>query len=209
MSTRRALPRLCLITDRRFIGDRLLVDVVREAIKGGIQLIQFREKALGRRAAFEDATALRELTAAHGVLFLVNDDVDLAMAVEADGVHLGQDDLPLAVARDLLGTNRIIGISTHTPQEALEAQAGGADYIGFGPIFETGTKPTGRPPLGIKGIAMVRRQVTVPIYAIGGLTSERVAEAVRAGAHGVAIISAILASPDVRQATSEFIRALA
>lgn len=205
----RVLPRLCLITDRRLAGGRLLVEAVREAIEGGARFIQYREKTLGHRAAFEEAMALRTLTAAHGALFVINDDLDLALACGADGVHLGQDDLPLTVARGLAGPDRLIGISTHTVEEAVLAQAGGADYIGLGPIFETATKPSPRPPLGREGIAAVRARVTVPIYAIGGMTVERAGEAVRAGASGVAVISAIWTTPDIRRAASELVQALA
>lgn len=207
----RVLPRLCLITDRRLVGGRFLVDVVGEAIAGGLRFLQYREKTLGRRAAFDEALALREVTTAQGVLFVINDDVDLALAVGADGVHLGQDDLPLRVARSLLGPNRLIGVSTHTVEEALEAQAGGADYIGVGPIFETETKAPGptHQPLGLEGIAVVHRRVTAPIFAIGGMTLERASGACDAGAFGAAVISGILASSDVRRATSDFIRVLA
>ncbi len=205
----RVLPRLCLITDRRPSGSRSLVDVVGEAIAGGLRFLQYREKELGRRATFEEAQALRDVTAAQGILFVINDDVDLALAVGADGVHLGHDDLPLGVARSLLGPNRLIGISTHTVEEALEAQAGGADYIGLGPIFETGTKTIERRPLGFEEITAVQRRVAVPIFAIGGITLERASGARQAGAYGVAVISAILANPDVRRATRDFIRVLA
>lgn len=130
-----------------------------------------------------------------GAAFIVNDHPDIAMAVDADGVHLGQDDLPVEVARKLMGGSRIIGVSTHSVEQARAAQSAGADYIGFGPIFMTRTKDAG-PRQGIEGLRQVRKAVTLPVIAIGGINSGNLDEVLRAGADGVAVISAILAAPD-------------
>ena len=131
--------------------------------------------------------------------FIVNDHPDIAMAVEADGVHLGQDDLPVEEARKLMGGSRIIGVSTHSVEQARAAQSAGADYIGFGPIFTTKTKDAGARQ-GIEGLRQVRKAVTLPVIAIGGINGGNLDEVLRAGADGVAVISAILAAPDLHKA---------
>jgi len=131
--------------------------------------------------------------------FIVNDHPDIAMAVDADGVHLGQDDLPVLEARKLMGGSRIIGVSTHSVEQARAAQSAGADYIGFGPIFTTRTKDAG-PHQGIEGLSHVRKAVTLPVIAIGGISGENLDKVLSAGADGVAVISAILSAPDLYEA---------
>lgn len=169
---------------------------VEEAIDGGARLIQYREKKSTRSQMYEAAKRLREITASHHVTLIINDEIDLALAVHADGVHLGQDDLPLWVARKVLGEKAIVGISTHSLQQAIQAESDGADYIGFGPIFETGTKTSSNRPTGIEQIFEVKRQVKIPLYAIGGIGLSHVAPILAAGAEGVAVISAL--AGDVR-----------
>ena len=132
-------------------------------------------------------------------MFIVNDHPDIAMAVDADGVHLGQDDLPVELARRLMGSNRIIGVSTHSIEQARAAQSAGADYVGFGPIFPTRTKDAGQLQ-GVEGLRNVRRAATLPVIAIGGINDGNLDEVLRAGADGVAVISAILAAPDLHKA---------
>src|SRR5581483_2549773 len=127
---------------------RSLLDAVDRAMEGGARLIQYREKGATRREMYQTAHKLREMTAARGATLIINDDIDLALAVGAEGVHLGQDDFPIGIARRLLGKERIIGISTHHLNQALQAESDGADYIGFGPIFKTSTKSSENPPLG-------------------------------------------------------------
>jgi thiamine-phosphate pyrophosphorylase len=139
-----------------------------------------------------------------GAAFIVNDHPDIAMAVEADGVHLGQDDLPVEVARKLMGGSRIIGVSTHSVEQARAAQSAGADYIGFGPIFTTRTKDAG-PRQGIEGLRQVRKAVTLPVIAIGGINSGNLDEVLKAGADGVAVISAILSAPDPYDTAREMV----
>jgi len=136
------------------------------------------------------------------VTFMINDEVDLAMAVEADGVHLGQEDLPLSAARALLGPQRVIGISAHTLDQAREAEAGGADYLGIGPVFSSTTKQA-RPPLGCESLKEFRRQVRIPIIAIGGISALNVRQVMAAKVDGVAVVSAVLSQPDVTAATAE------
>ena len=145
------------------------------------------------------------MTKQKGAVFIVNDHADIAAAVDANGVHLGQEDLPIEHARKLLGTKKIIGVSTHDIDQAVAAQEGGADYIGFGPVFETGTKNAG-PRKGREQLSLVRKAVSIPLIAIGGITLENVADVISAGADGVAVISAILSSGDIKNATEEMIR---
>lgn len=168
-------------------------------------MIQLRDKAKNLRYLYEEAAAIQGLCRQHGALFIVNDRLDLALAVKADGVHLGQDDLPPHLARPLLRPGMILGISTHSVEEARAAQAAGADYIGFGPVFPTGTKIGTRPVVGLKGIRNVRKAVRVPVLAIGGITVERAPEIIKAGAHGAAVISAIVGSGEIAGACRQFL----
>ena len=167
--------------------------------------IQYRSKGNSRREIYE--TALRLVHRAHrsDALFIVNDHADIAVSTGADGVHLGQDDLPLEHARKLLGPRKLIGISTHNLMQAKEAQAGGADYIGFGPVFTTTTKEAGQEQ-GVGALAVVKEVVSIPLIAIGGITHATVREVLRAGADGVAVISAVLSADDIKSAAREMIR---
>jgi thiamine-phosphate pyrophosphorylase len=189
---------LCLILD----ADHLRTDVVtaaEAALRGGVRFFQYRNKSGSRRATYDAALRLGGVLRRSGALFIVNDHTDIAMAVDADGVHLGQDDLPLAQARKLLGAERIIGLSTHSVDQARAAQTAGADYIGYGPVFPTATKDAG-PVQGVDTLRQVRAAVTVPIIAIGGITDDTLQEVIRAGADGAAVISAILTASDITAA---------
>jgi len=197
-----------LITDTSIIHGLSLQEAVQKAILGGLKCLQYREKNLHPSISYETATALRRLTQDAGVTFIVNDDVSLALAVKADGVHLGQEDLPIREARKILGDQSLIGISTHSVQEALTAEKEGADYIGLGPIYPTTTKQT-RPPLGCRVIREVAEKVRIPIFAIGGINLKNLKEVLEAGSTGVAVISAILTSPDIAQATRTFLETIA
>ncbi len=157
---------------------------------------------------YEMAETLRLLVQKGGGTFIVNDRVDVAQAVGADGVHLGQEDLPLADARKILGSDKLIGISTHNLTQALEAEAGGAGYIGFGPIFPTTTKEHPHPVVGVAGLRAVRAKVRIPIVAIGGINAKNVREVVAAGADCCAVISAVLASPDPQAAIADLVKAI-
>jgi len=184
---------LYLLTDPLLSNARPLDSVVEDALRAGARMIQYRAKGIGIRDAFLEAGKLRTVTRAYGALFLINDHVDLALAVGADGVHLGQEDLPLVVARELLGKGRIIGVSTHNPEEARSAEQEGADYIGLGPIFASSTKISDRAPVGLEGLKRVREVVNLPIYGIGGMTEERIPGVIGSGADGVAAISGLAA----------------
>jgi thiamine-phosphate pyrophosphorylase len=156
--------------------------------------------------AYREAVPLRRAAAEAGAMFIVNDRCDLALAVDADGVHLGQADLPLADARGILGSERIIGISTHRPEQVKEAADGGANYLGFGPIFPTGTKQDHEPVVGIDGLRLIRPLTRLPLFAIGGMTLENATAAIQAGADGIAVISAVLDAPDVAATIRNFMR---
>lgn len=159
--------------------------------------------------AYHEAVRLRQASADIGVVLIINDRCDLALAVEADGVHLGQRDLPLAHARSLMGTEKIIGISTHRVDQVQEAARGGADYIGFGPIFETGTKADHEPIVGLEGLHQARMQTAVPIFAIGGIELGNITQVKGAGADGVALVSAVAKAPDVGAAVRALLARIA
>ena len=188
-------PGLYVITDRSMSRARTHVEVAQSALAAGASTIQLRDKTAALRPLSADAVRLREITRAAGVSFIVNDYVDLALAVGADGVHLGQDDLPLPVARRVAGAELVIGKSTHTLEQAIEAEQEGADYIAVGPVFATGTKP-GLPPVGVELVAEVCRRVTVPVVAIGGIKVHNISEVIAAGAAGAAVVSEVVAADD-------------
>ena len=195
---------ICVITDPVLAPGKDHLAIAREALAGGADMIQLRDKSPDLRALLPQAREIRALCRQHGALFIVNDRVDLALLADADGAHVGQDDLPPAAARQLLGPHRILGISTHSREQAEAAIRSGADYIGFGPIFGTQTKATGYAPRGLARLQEVRAAVSVPILAIGGLTLENVADAIRAGATAPAVISAVVAARDIAEATRAF-----
>jgi thiamine-phosphate pyrophosphorylase len=179
---------ICFITDRT-CSDLPFPDMVNLVLDAGITFIQYREKKRTRREIYDEAVKLRELTRSYNAVFIINDHADIAVAVEADGVHLGQDDLPLQEARKIMG-RRIIGISTHSIEQVKEAEAGGADYIGFGPIFHTGTKDAGAPK-GVDILNIIKQNCSIPVVAIGGISIDMVADVMRAGADAVAVAKAI------------------
>jgi thiamine-phosphate pyrophosphorylase len=158
------------------------------------------------KQAYAEVLPLRQLAAELGVLFVVNDRCDLALAVDADGVHLGQSDLPLAYARKIMGPDTLIGLSTHNAEQVKEADGLKPDYIGFGPIFKPASKRDHDPVVGTEGLRAVRPLTTLPIFAIGGITVDHVGDVLQAGANGVAVMSAILKAPDLQRAVSELVR---
>ncbi|MBE3585433.1 MAG: thiamine phosphate synthase [Thermoanaerobacter sp.] len=194
---------LYVITGDKFSRGRPLVEVVRAAIEGGATVIQLREKDFTARQLVDAGHQLRRLTREKGVTFIVNDRVDIALAVEADGVHLGQDDLPVGMARKILGPGKIIGVSTHSVEQAMEAQRQGADYIGVGPVFETRTKDDVQAPVGVDLVRQVASVVSIPKVAIGGIKAYNVEEVIAAGADGVAVITAVVAAEDISGAARE------
>jgi thiamine-phosphate diphosphorylase len=193
---------LYLITDAS--GARGHEEIVREAIAGGARLIQFRDKYLSKDEFRDMAFRLRKITADVGAAFIVNDDIETALACGADGVHLGQDDTLLQVARKVVGDSLIIGISTHSLAQALAAQEDGADYIGFGPIFKTATKDAGEAK-GISQLRSLKEKIKIPIAAIGGINLDNASEAIEAGADAVAVISAVSNAKDAALAARRFV----
>jgi thiamine-phosphate pyrophosphorylase len=171
------------------------------AIKGGADTIQFRQKVGTTREMIEIVRQLKQLCLDSGVTLIVNDRLDVAIAAEADGVHLGQDDFPIALARKLLGESRIIGGSATTLEEAQKCLAEGVDYIGFGPVYPTTSKADAGPVTGIKLLKQAVGIISLPIIAIGGITVENTPEVIRAGARGIAVISAVCCHQDPEQAT--------
>jgi thiamine-phosphate pyrophosphorylase len=197
---------LCVITDATLAPGRDHVAIASAALAGGADMIQLRDKTGDLRALLPQARAIQALCRSLGAVFIVNDRLDLALAAGADGAHVGQEDLPAEAARALLPPGRILGVSTHSREQAEAAREGGADYIGFGPMFPTGTKDTGYTPRGLDALRAIRAAVSLPILAIGGITLENVAEVIGAGATAPAVISAIVAAPDIAAAAAEFSR---
>ena len=199
---------LYVLTDRRAAGGRSLVDVVGAAIRGGATAIQLRDKDASTRARsvrslVELGRALLAVTRPAGVPLIVNDRIDVLQAIDADGVHVGQDDMPAPLARRLLGPDRILGVSAGTVEEALLAQADGADYLGTGDVYGTPTKADAGVPIGVAGLAEVVCAVSIPIVAIGGIHAGNAAAAIQAGASGVAVISAVIGAADPEAAARQ------
>lgn len=198
--------RLYVVTDAGLSRGRSHRAVIEAAIVGGATVVQYREKHASTRQMIEEALELRDLTRRAGVPLIVNDRVDVALAVDADGVHVGQDDMPVALARRLIG-NKLLGVSAHSLSEALQAVRDGADYLGVGPIFATTTKPDAASPIGLDGLRAIRQHVSIPIVAIGGINQANAADVMRAGADGIAVVSAVVAADDVTAAARQ-LRAL-
>jgi thiamine-phosphate pyrophosphorylase len=201
--------RLCLVTDRRATRGRDLLAVVEECLAAGLPAVQLREKDLGAADLARLGRALRALTAARGARLIVNDRVDVALAVGADAVQRTSTSLPIPDIRAIAGARLGLGASVHALEEAREAAAAGADWVVFGPVYETPTKVAYGPPQGLAALERLVRAVPVPVIAIGGITPQRVPEVRRAGARGVAAISALLAADRPADATKRFLEALA
>ena len=191
-----SFPPLYAILDPEQIKGRAIEELLRDLLRAGVKMIQLRAKSLAANEFLALANLVRSETEAHNCRLIVNDRADIAMACNADGVHLGQDDLPLHAGRKLLG-NKIIGISTHDIEQARQAQRDGADYIGFGPMFGTQTKDTGYSARGIDMLKEIRVAVAIPIVAIGGINEHNVRQVWQAGADSAAIISDILGAADI------------
>ena len=181
---------LYLLTDRHLAG-LTHAQITRQALSAGIKVIQLRDKNRSKKEIFNEAIVLKALTTKYNAALIINDYIDIALAVNAEGVHLGQEDMPVPEARKIMGRKKIIGISTHSLRQAQKAENEGADYIGFGPIFHTGTKDAGK-PRGLKTLQKVREHINIPIVAIGGITSKNIKEVLMSGADAAAIASGIL-----------------
>jgi thiamine-phosphate pyrophosphorylase len=203
-----ALPRLCVVTDRKVTGGRSLVEVVGAALEGGARLVQLREKDLEGGSLFALCEVLFAETRRCGARLLVNDRIDVALAAGADGVVLPANSFPTGVARSLLGEGKLLARSTHSAEEVARAAREGVDFVFFGPVFETPSKAAYGAPQGIARLEAVAA-LGVPVFAIGGFTSENAAQAVAAGAHGVAVIREVMSAPDPRSAASGLLTAVA
>ena len=185
-----------LVTDEACLHGRPLLKCVEEALAAGVTLVQYRAKAADGGVLYAEACRLKELCDKYSVPLIINDRLDIALAVGAAGVHLGQDDLPCAVARRLLGEDFIIGVSAHNPAEAVQAVSEGADYLGCGAVFGTATKHDVA-KLGLENLRAIRKAVAVPMVGIGGITADTYAEVLATGADGAAIVSGILGQDDI------------
>jgi thiamine-phosphate pyrophosphorylase len=196
---------LYLILDEGWSSRCSLPEVLREAGQAGVKLVQYRNKTGSMKQAYEVASLLRNIAKECGMLFVVNDRCDLAMAVEADGVHLGQTDLSVTLARHLVGDTMLIGVSTHNSEQVQTATEEGADYLGFGPMFPTNTKSHHDPVVGLQGMKHIRGLTLLPVFAIGGITPDSVSGLCQAGANGVAVASGILDAVDRQQAFTQYL----
>ena len=208
MMLNRADYRLYLVTDRNCLQQQTLEQAVEQAILGGVTLVQLREKAIASKAFYERALRIKAICHRYNVPLLINDRVDIALAVEADGVHIGQSDLPCGVVRQILGKDKIIGVSARTAQQAIQAQADGADYLGVGAMFATSTKQDAQ-TVTIASLTQIRQAVTLPIVAIGGINHttlpalQQALQAADTSIDGVAVVSAILGQKDVKLASQQ------
>jgi thiamine-phosphate pyrophosphorylase len=200
--------RLLVVTDRHQTNGRPLVPLLQRVLATGTPAIQLRERDLSVREFLTLAREVRSVTASARSQLLINDRIDVALALEGVGVHLRSNSLPVSVARELLGAQRLLGISVHTVEEGLSAQSQGADYIVLGPIYETPSKQMFGPPLGIHTLEKACRLIRIPIIGIGGVTAARAREMRCAGAFGAAVITAILGADDIESATRELLDAV-
>lgn len=191
---------LYAVTDSTWLEGRTLREVVKESLDGGVTFLQLREKKLGKEAFLEEAKALKELTKEYGVPLVINDNVDVALEMDADGVHVGQSDMEAGDVRAKLGPDKIIGVSARTVEQAVLAEQRGADYLGVGAVFQTGTKLDAK-PLDHKVLKAITEAVSIPVVAIGGITAENIPELAGNGVAGVAVVSAIFAQKDIKAAT--------
>jgi thiamine-phosphate pyrophosphorylase len=191
---------LYLVTDRQTLGSRDLYKSIEEAILGGVTLIQLREKDISTLEFYEIALKVKEITSRYEIPLIINDRIDIALACDAEGLHIGQSDMPLEIARKILGKHKIIGVSAPTVEKAKEAEQNGADYIGVGAIFPTGSK-NDAVTIGLEPLQDIRKAVNVPVVAIGGINADNCAKAISSGADGIAVISAILGKEDIKKAS--------
>ena len=191
---------LYLVTDAGLSTGRSHRQIVEAAVRGGVTVVQYREKNASTRRMIEEALELCQLCRTFGVPFIVNDRLDVALAVDADGLHVGQDDMPAALARKLIGPGKLLGVSVENDAQLFTALDDGADYVGASPIFATPTKPDAPQPMGLQGLQELARHASIPIVAIGGINASNAAEVLRSGASGLAVVSAIVAAEDVEGA---------
>ena len=207
---RHPLPRLYLISDRRQIpAGKDLLGMTAELLQTGIRMFQLREKDLPAAQLYPLALKLRQLTRQHNCLFLINDRIDLALAADADGVQLGNHSVPTAVARQLLGPDKLLGVSTHHPDEISSAATAGADFVTYGPIYPTPSKAAYGDPVGLDSLYSACHAAPLPVFALGGIKPGNIKQTLQAGAHGTAMISALLASPSPTETAGAMLRTTA
>ena len=194
---------LYLVTDRGISRGRTTIQIVEAALRGGVTCVQLREKTCSTREFITQALSIKDHLKRYNVPLIINDRVDIALAVNADGVHLGQSDMPIETAKAILKDSMIIGISAESLKNAVQAEKDGADYIGVGSIYATSTKTDTASPLGLEGLREIRRSVKIPLVGIGGLNRENAGEVINNGADGVAVVSAIVCADDPEKAARE------
>jgi thiamine-phosphate pyrophosphorylase len=194
---------LYLVTDRELFGNRPIPELVKAAVKGGVTVIQLREKDLSSREFLAEALEVKKELKNTNIPLIINDRIDIALAADAEGVHLGNNDMPVEYAKKILPPGKIIGISAESVEDAVTADSKGADYIGVSPIFTTPTKPELETGLGLQGLRQIRMVTRLPLVAIGGLNKSNAVEVVKNGADGIAVVSAICAAPDPQKAAEE------
>lgn len=199
---------LYLVTGRSQTGGRDLLWILEQALEGGVKAVQLREKDLGGRELFALAEKIKALCGRYHAGFFVNDRIDVALGVDADGIQLGSSSIPVEAARKLVGEGKLIGVSTHSTNEAMAAERAGADFILFGPVYFTPSKAVYGKPQGIGPLKEVVEKIPIPVYAIGGIKVGNVAEVKKSGARGVALISAVLSAADPRGAAQEILKTL-
>lgn len=197
---------LYCITAQNLSNGRNNIDVVKEMIAGGAKIIQYREKYREIKERFNECVEIKKLTEKAGVTFIINDNIDIALIVKPDGVHIGQDDLPIGEVRKLVGENMIIGLSTHSPEQAQQAVKDGADYIGVGPLFETHTKDNVCAPVGLDYLDYVVNNINLPYVAIGGIKEHNIDSVIEHGAKCVCLVSDIVSSTDIKQKVSSILK---
>ena len=198
---------LCLILDPAVTPDKSPVDIAEDALRGGVRLIQYRDKSASKQHVYNTGLQLIAIARRYGAFLIINDSVELALVLKSDGVHLGQEDLPIWMARSILGADQIIGASVHTVDQAVKAEQDGADYLGVGPMFISPTKQA-RPPLKLNTLIEIRQSVGIPLFAIGGISRENLVSVLQAGADGVACVSAIVRQKNIRSACEEILNAI-
>lgn len=191
---------LYLVTDPVLAGNRSVEEIVRGCVAGEVTIVQLREKNAQTKHFLDRALRLKQITSASGIPLIINDRLDIALACEAEGVHLGQEDMSCSLARRIAGKDMIIGVSVSTLDEALAAQADGADYLGVGPVFATLTKADALPPTGLDLLSEIRRSVPLPLVGIGGITPDNAGDVIHSGADGIAVVSALVAHADPESA---------
>jgi thiamine-phosphate pyrophosphorylase len=196
---------LYLVTDRRLSLGRSIEDVVLASVKGGVTCVQLREKECSSREFLDLALRLKAELSGSGVPLIINDRIDVALAAGADGVHLGQSDIPLQMARKISAGRLIIGVSASSVEDAVRAESGGADYVGISPVFSTPTKTDTSEPQGLEGVRKMRQAVKIPLVGIGGLNLSNAGQVIKSGADGVAVVSAIVSSSDPEKAAKDLL----